>query len=199
MKKIVSILLAVCLLLSGTALCEAAETTEAEQSASELHSIRYYFEHKLIPNEFYTNAGQFIPFIRENGLFRMWWNFTQSNGLDLYYTEEQFSALELPREDGLFLMLLTFPKPESDLLCSRIWLCRDPRTDKAGVFTAEMDLFMGENWFLCGWTPKGTHKNFGSAVPLPDPSDTGYREALDAEAVRVVELFRTGALDDPAE
>ena len=193
MKKAILILFVFCLLLPCAAICETAEATDAEASAPTLHDIRYYFEHKLIPHEFYTNAGQFVPFIRENGIFGLWRNFTQNNGLDLYYTEDQFSAMELPREDGLFLMLLTFPKPESNLLCSRIWLCRDPETDKAGVFTVEIDLFTGEAWFLCGWTPNGTHLNFGGASPLTDPSETGYREALDAEAGQIVELFRSGS------
>ena len=114
----------------------------------------------------------------------------KNNGADVCYAEDGFAAEELPREDGLYLMRLTMPRPEDTPLCSRIYLCRDPATDKTGYFTVEYDNLLGEAWFLCGWTPEGVHMNYGSAAALPDPDDPGYRAALDAEAEQVAGTFR---------
>ena len=197
MKKLFSLLLALCLLLPCASLGETAESAESEKPT--LHDIQYYFQHKLLPNEFYNNAEQLLPFLRENGLYTMWHNFSTANGWDDVYTPEYFTMTEYPRDDGLFLMLLTFPRPESDLLCSRIWLCQDPETGRAGIFTVEYDGFMGETWFLCGWTPKGSHKNYGGAWPMVDLADPASREALDGEIDQVIQLFRAGEPSDAPE
>jgi hypothetical protein len=191
MKKITALLLALCLLLPYVAFCEAA-------AAPSLHDYRYYFEHKLLPGELYGNAEQMLGFIRENGLYAMWRNFVTNNGGDPVYTEDQFRYTEQTLDDGTMLIRMDFPKPEDSPLCSRVYLLRNAETGEAGYFTVEYDNFMGEAWFLCGWTPKGDHKNFGGAEPLPAEDSADYQAALDRETDEVVRLFREGAVRDAA-
>lgn len=195
MKKAIAFLLIICLLLPCAALCEAAQTAQAPS----LHDLRYYFEHKLLPGELYQNTDQVSAFLRENGPYVMWRNFAQNNGGEVVYTEDQFAMEEVPLEGGGWLIRLTFPKPEDSLLCSRVYLLHNPETNESGYFTVEYDNFMGDAWFLCGWTPKGNHMNFSGVDNLPAPDSADYRAALDKEAEEVVRLFKEGAVRDAAE
>jgi len=193
MKKILSILLAFCLLLPcAAAMCEAT-------AAPSLHDCRYYFEHKLLPTELYQNAEQMLAFLRENGLYAMWRNFAINNGADPVYPEDRYRFEEQTLDDGTLLVRLTFPKPEDSLLCGRVYMLRNPETGEAGYFTVEYDTFMGEAWFLCGWTPNGNHMNYSGMDPLPSPDSTDYQAALDRETDAVIQLFREGAARDAAE
>ena len=192
MKKMIALLLVFCLLLPCAALGEAA-------AAPSLHDCRYYFEHKLLPQELYQNAEQMLAFLRENGLYAMWRNFTTNNGADPVYTEDQFQYTEQSLEDGTLLIRMIFPKPEDSPLCGRVYMLRNPETGEAGYFTVEYEDFMGESWFLCGWTLKGNHMNYGGADSLPAPDSADYQAALDRETDAVIQLFREGAARDAAE
>ena len=188
MKKLIALLLALCLLLvfcAGAAGAEAAETNEELTP----HQVRYYFEHRLLPNEFHNNTAELVAFLRENGLFALWRNFTQNNGFDVIYTADDFSVTEFPQEDGTFLMLLIMPKPEDTPLCARIYLCQRAGSGDTGFFTVEYDNYFGESWFLCGWTKDGNHQNYGAAIALPAPDDPGYEEALNNEINMILQLL----------
>ena len=182
MKKTLALLLALCLLLPCTAACADAAETEAPS----LHDYRYYFEHRYMTQPFFENPDQIMGIVAKYGVWQLWSDFMQNNGADPVYTAEDFSEEVLPQEDGSYLMRIILPKPEDSPLCGRLYLYWNPGTGEAGYYTIEYDNFMGEAWFLCGWSKNHDHLNFGGAAPLPDPSDPGYQKALDAEAAEVL-------------
>ena len=127
MKKWIALLLALCLLLP----CSALGETAAEETAGPTpHDIRYYFEHRLLPGELYENTDQLIGFLRKNGIYALWSNFTGNNGFDVIYPEDAFEMAEFPQEDGANVMMLSLPKPES--LKELNWLLRSRRNRRCG-------------------------------------------------------------------
>lgn len=192
MKKWIALLLALCLLLPCAVLGEtAAEETAEEMVEITPHDIRYYFEHRLLPSELYENTEQLIGFLRQNGIYALWANFTGNNGFDVVYPEDAFGMAEFPQEDGTNVMMLSLPKPEDSPLCSRVYLCWNPETGKAGYYTVELDSFFGEAWYLCSWSVDGNHLDYGAINALPDPEDPGYADALQAEISAVLELMNS--------
>lgn len=196
MKKWIALLLVLCLFLPGAAICEAAtETTETAEEAAQptAHEIRYYFEHRLLPQFLYEDPATILNYLDAKGVFALWSSFTQNNGLDLIYSQEDFAQALIQKDDGTSMMLVFLPRPEDTPLCSRVYLCWNPETDKKGYYTVEYDNFFGESWFLCGWSEEGTHLNFGGADALPDPDDPGYQAALDAETDTILNLMNSDA------
>ena len=196
MKKWIALLLIFCLLLPCAALCETADTTEetAEETREITpHDVRYYFEHRLLPQDFFEYGETLIGYLRENGTYAIWEDLTQSNGFDVIYSGEEYGLAEYPQEDGTEVIMLTFPKPEDTPLCSHVYLCLNPETGAQGYYTVEYDNFFGESWYLCCWTKDGNHLDYGVINPLPDPEDPGYADALNAEIATVLELLATGA------
>lgn len=192
MKKWIALLLALCLLLPCAVLGEtAAEETAEEMVEITPHDIRYYFEHRLLPSELYENTEQLIGFLRQNGIYALWANFTGNNGFNVVYPEDAFGMAEFPQEDGTNVMMLSLPKPEDSPLCSRVYLCWNPETGKAGYYTVELDSFFGEAWYLCSWSADGNHLDYGAINALPDPEDPGYADALQAEISAVLELMNS--------
>ena len=182
MKKTLALLLALCLLLPCAAACaDAAETKEVT-----LHDYRYHYEHVYMTQPFYENPDRVMNIIYQYGAYQLWFDFMQNNDTDPVYAKEDFSETVIPQEDGGYLMRITLPKPEESLECSRLYLYWNPTTSEAGYYTVEYDNFFGETWFLCGWDKDHNHQNYGGAAPLPDPSDPGYQDALDAEAAEVL-------------
>ena len=198
MKKWIALLLALCLLLPCAAFCEGildAADTMAENSEEEAaptpFQIRYYFEHRLLPQLFYEDLDYLMDYIDQNGVYSLWTSFTESNGLDPVYDKEDFGQASLQREDGTRVLLVTMPVPEETPLCSRAYLCLNKDAGKKGYFTVEYDNFLGEDWFLCGWTEDNIHMDYAGASPLPDPSDPEYEAALNKEVNKVLELMNS--------
>ncbi len=194
MKKWIALLVALCLLLPCAAFCEtAAEETAEEAAEITPHEIRYYFEHRLLPSELYENTDQLTEYLRKNGAYVLWANFTGNNGFDVVYPEDAFGTAEFPQDDGTNVMMLSLPKPEESPLCSRVYLCWNPETGKTGYYTVELDNFFGEAWYLCSWTADGVHMDYGAINPLPDPEDPGYADALQEEIGTVLQLMNSNA------
>ena len=193
MKKWVSLLLMLCVLLSvalGEESVAVTETAEEEESIS-LTDVRYYFEHRLLPHDLYENADRLIPFLQQNGVAALWTNFTLNNDLDPVYTKDQFGTREFPQADGTTILLLTLPMPEVTPLCCRVYLCWNEQTGKAAYYTVEYDDNFGEKWFLCGWSQDGTHLNYGVIDTIQDCNDPEYENALAAELSKILELLNS--------
>ena len=197
-KRWIVLFLALCLLLPCAALGETAAEVPAAEEAEEAapptpYAVRYFFEHKLLPQLLYEeDPQQFLGYLNENGVFALWSSFTQTNGFDVIYTQEDFAQNLYMEEDGSWIMLVNLPKPEEAPLCSRVYLCWNPTTDRKGYYTVEYDNFMGEAWFLCGWNEDGTHRTYGGAAVVPDdPDDPAYSTLLQEEMAVVLELLNT--------
>lgn len=193
MKPWIALLLALCLLLPCSALCEetaAAETAEsAEATETTLRSDRYYFEHRLLPSLLYEGPEELLTFMEQSGAYTLWYNFTQNNGLDLVFAKDDFSQEMIPQEDATRIIRVWLPKPEENLECSRVYLCWNPETSAAAYYTVEYDLFFDVAWYLCGWTADGSHENYGTIGALPAPEDPEYQATLDAETTEILRMF----------
>lgn len=211
MKKLLAILLTLCLLLPACALAEtetavtetetaetetaAAETaeTEAEQQIT-LHDIRYYFEHRLNRDYFFSGAGDWIDTLKEAGPFDFWSWLTDQIGFDVTFSEADFGFRELER-DGIRMAVLEMPKAEQVPDCCRIWMCVEPATGKAWYYTVEYDNFMGEAWYLCEWVKTGdgdndwNHMDYGPFAAA-DSSAEDYEAQLEAEAGLIADSIR---------
>ena len=182
MKKFFAIMLALCVaLLPCLALGNAAEAP--------IHDIRYFFEHKLIPELFYQNPEALIQYMRDKGAFDLWGRFTKANNLDIFYSEADFEVRDLSQAGGLQMVMISLPKPPDSPLCFRIYLCCDPTANKAAVFTVEYEDLLGDSCFICGWSQEGSHQNYGGGSIL-DPNDAGYEAGLQKEAEFIRGLMR---------
>ena len=185
MKRLTALLLCCFLMLT------CCMTARADDEPT-LHDVRYYFEHRLLPNELHNNAAELVHFLQANGLYRLWMNFTEANNLDTFYTEDEFSLCTLTdvrQGENAVLIRLTMPVPEDTPLCLRIYMYWDPDTGKTGYYTIEYDNFFGDTWFLCSWDKDGNHMDYGTIDTVVDPADPGYQNALDMEFEKILELL----------
>ena len=183
MRKLMILALAVCLaVFPYMAAGEAAETREIS-----LRDIRYYFEHRMLPQQFYQSPETVISYLESNGIYSLWSGFTGENNFSVTYGEEEFSVRDIPQENGMKMLMITMPEPEETPLCCRIYLCYDPEKQAGAYFTVEYDNNFDDSYFLCAWTPEGTHMNYGYAAKL-DSDDPGFEDRLAEEAASVTAL-----------
>lgn len=171
----------------------AAETQAKDSPEITLFDVRYYFEHRLLPQAFYEAPIGLMESLRKDGLYDRWKSYTAGLGFSGPYSGADFGVRDMMQDSGIRMMLLTMPKPESMLLCYRIYLCFDPSSGTAAYYTAEYDLvegFFDEGCLLCGWKPGGTHQYYAVTKILPDSSDPGHEKALAEEATAVLNLMR---------
>ena len=172
----------------------APENAEADDTAElTLFEIRYYFEHRLLPQRFYYSPEAAMDSLRGNGLYEMWRSYTAENTAEVAYKAEEFSTREMLKESGIIVLMLSMPEPADTLLCYRIYLCYDPETGTAAYFTAEYDKYEGyfdEGCLLCGWNEDGTHRYYSESRILPDSNDPEYESLLAEEADIVLKLMQ---------
>ena len=187
------------LLLLTTALCACTATAEeapaADTEAEELtlFDVRYYFEHRLLPQRFYKAPEDTMESLRDSGLYDLWCSYATENDFLSTYQEKDFSTRDMSQDSGMKILMLEMPRPEDTLLCYRIYLCVDPASGTAAYSTAEYDEYEGyydEGCLICGWNPDGTHQFFTEGRILPDEPDSGYESGLAEEAAAVLELMR---------
>ena len=166
MKRWITFALALCLLFA------LAAPSMAEAAASEppsLYQVRYYFEHQLLPASFYDTPDDVLAFLKEDGPYELWRRVTESFGLDPTYAESDFRMEVVENEGGIEIARLSLPEPDGNTLCPRVYFVSYPETGKLAYVTVESDTFMPDAYFICGWTPDGTHLNFGSiSIPTDD-------------------------------
>lgn len=179
----------------NTAATEQPESPEADDDTElTLFEVRYYFEHRLLPQRFYHAPEQTIESLRGTGLCDLWCSYTAENAFDVTYPTDDFSAREILQDSGITVLLLTLPAPADTLLCYRIYLCLDPESGTAAYYTAEYDKYDGffdEGCLLCGWNEDGTHQYYAESRILPDRNDPDYESGLGEEAGIVLDLMRT--------
>ena len=206
MKKWIALLLALCLLIPCAALGESTQAEEetVTEEAAEItpHQVRYYFEHRLLPQLLYEDPDQLLGFLNDNGIYTLWYNFTQNNGFDVIYAADDFDQALYQADNGTWYMQVFLPKPEDMPLCCRVYLCWNPDTDQKGYYTIEYDNYFGDAWFLCGWTEDGVHMDFGTLDAPQNPDDPEYAALMAEEIDAVLELLNSDtapeATYDPA-
>ncbi len=192
MKRIFVLMLALCLAILPCAV-QAEGNAQEDADTGWMHDARYFFEHKMIPPLFYEDPEALIEFMRNDGPFTLWTRFSEKNGLDPVYSAEDFGVRDFSQEGGLEMVMISMPTPPDSPLCFRIYLCYDPATKSAGVFTLEYDNFLGDSCFTCGWSKSGDHLNFGGGRLL-NKNSADYEAGLAEEAESIRGLMRDGAI-----
>lgn len=190
MKKLLAMLIAL-MLLALPALADAAtETDAATDAAAEqtegvtLERMRYYFEHNVLPRYFYEDPANMLDVLKTNGIYRLWQALADENGVEYPYQEADYNLRWYDLDGGATALLIEMPAPEVSPQCLRVYMIYNQETGASGYYTVEYDNFMGETAFLCGWTPDGTHMNYGGA-PILDPAADDYEAQLEAEVQQV--------------
>ena len=132
--------------------------------AMDRHSIRYFFEHQLLPKWFFENKGEFVALVlHDQGiLFRIVNDIFEKNNVENPYTENDFKVEAAKLTDELMMVKLVFPEPEETPLCYWSYLFFDLAFDNIRYFTVEKGL--GEYPFVCSWTVNGSHSNYGTCT-----------------------------------
>lgn len=131
-----------------------------------IREIRYYFEHRLLPDCFYKYKEKFImALLTSEGkfLYDIMSDLCRESQEENIYSLEMYKVSACKLEDGTRIVKLDMPKPESEPLCYRIYLVFDESFEKADYLTAERGI-MEEQIFLCGWDENGEHFNFGDTT-----------------------------------
>ena len=199
MKRMMILLLAA---LIGLAWGAAAEEAPGEDVPLRTDGTRYYFEHRLLPGEFYREPEEMMDAMAGDGLYDRWVRYAAEKGVSAGYTAGDFTVREMMQDSGIRMAVLIMPTPEENLLCYRIYLCLDPESGKAAYFTAEFDehdALYDDGCLICGWSADGVHSYYEPGKILPEPGDPAYEKALAGEAAAVLNLMRNQSGEQPAE
>ena len=137
------------------------------------HSVRYLFEHRLLPKWFFEDKMELIAMLLHDKktlpgiLSRIF----EKEGLENPYTEDQFNVEPAKLTDEIMMLKLTFPEPEEEPLCYCAYLFFDKDFKKPAYYSIEKgNEESGDQVFVCSWTAKGKHVNHGTST-LEDQHD----------------------------
>ena len=160
----------------------------AQEGGVSLEKARYHFEHSALPRYFYDDPANMLAVLEARGTFAMWQALVDENGVVYPYQEADYELRWYDLEDGATALLITMPAPEVSPQCFRAYMIYNPSTGAAGYYTVEYDNMLGDAAFLCGWSPDGTHMNYGGAMILDAAADD-YEAQLESETAQVAALM----------
>ena len=103
------------------------------------HGVRYLFEHRLLPQFFFTETENFIGTLlsEKDVLYRIIDSLFRKEDLENPYTAGQFSAEAAKITEQILMIKITFPEPEEAPLCYRTYLFFDTDFGKLGCYSVE--------------------------------------------------------------
>ncbi len=129
------------------------------------HSIRYIFEHRILPQEFFNNKMGFVGVLLDdsNVLFDLISSIFEKEGVDNPYSKEDFGFSVSRIIDGVWMVRIGFPDPEEEPLCYCAYIFFDDKFEKLGYFCIEKGNAASDFApFVCEWTSDGMHLNHGN-------------------------------------
>ncbi len=133
------------------------------RNVSPYHSIRYYFEHELLPKLFFENELGFMCAItnKENNVLNKYFlKIFEEESLNNPYGDNPINIETFVVED-ICIVEITFPVPEDEPLCFETIMLYNLKTNKSGFYCIEKG--SGETpRYLCGWDNAALHLNYGS-------------------------------------
>lgn len=139
-----------------------------------LNSLIYYFEHKFLPDAFFSEKYDLVISLMQNKniLFEIFQNMCKDNQIISPYKEQDFNISFLKMDDIWYAIDVQFFEPLESPQCYHAYLFFKEGKSCAGFYTLEKaeDVFGGFA-FLCEWENE-MHSNYG-LVP------TFGREAFD--------------------
>ena len=147
----------------------AIDAIEAKSSdPSPRHQIRYFFEHRLLPQMFFENKGGFVNAVLgdKDLLFKAIDVIFQDKELDNPYSPNQFRASAETIADDISVLKIKYPEPEEEPLCYCSFLFFDAKFEKQGFYCLERggDLSGDGIPFICSWSEDGVHRNHGTCL-----------------------------------
>lgn len=130
----------------------------------ERHGIRYIFEHKMLPQWFFEDTTKFVGVLlnSKDVLYNIINDIFEKENVENPYSEDDFKVEAAKLTDNVLFVKISFPKPEEEPLCYCSYLLFDEKFEKKRYFCIERGNELGEELpFVCGWTPDGTHVNYG--------------------------------------
>lgn len=130
--------------------------------------VRYFLEHKVLPVAFYGDGEHLRKTLihdSQNIMLQFYEHAEEvtSNYVCPYGPEDfELSARTYIRNDQFCIVLrMGMPQVEAPLLCRAVYLCYG--SNETEVFYITSELAETGEYFLCGWSNKGMHFNFGVA------------------------------------
>lgn len=131
------------------------------------HSIRYFFEHRLLPGGFYEEKERFIGMLLQDNevLFRILDDLFEKEGVANPYLKESFKVGAEKLDEETMVVKIVFPKPEEEPLCYCSYLFFDKGFEKTAYFCIEKGADeMPDTPFVGAWTKDGAHLNYGKCT-----------------------------------
>lgn len=135
---------------------------------------RYFLEHKALPSNLYSNGTLLLDDFSNKGGRAMCDYYGRAEMVnETYccpYDEDDFEAhvrTYIRNGCSCTIVRVEMPEPEQPLLCRAVYLCGTSIGTQRLYATSEF-AETGE-FYLCCWTPDGSHINFGEAPD--DPND----------------------------
>ncbi len=133
------------------------------RSLSPYHSVRYYFEHELLPKLFFENELGFMSVIankEKNVLNKIFLKIFEDANLNNPYGDNPIDIEPFAIED-IYIAHITFPAPEDEPLCFETIMLYNIKTNKSGFYCIEKGNDETPR-YLCGWSNAEKHLNYGS-------------------------------------
>lgn len=127
-------------------------------------TVRYFFEHRLLPQEFFANPGHFVDHLKEGRvrLFDALSKCYMLNDSTCPYEPNQFQVVCHPLAEEATVACLTFPEPQDLADCYWAYLFWDPSSGHHQYFTVEKS---HDGRIVLGEWQSGKHLNHGYVLP----------------------------------
>lgn len=132
-----------------------------------LHSIRYMFEHRMLPQGFFEEKARFIGMLLQDKgvLYRIINDIFEKEEVQNPYEEEQFGIEAAKITEDVMMLKIIFPEPEEEPLCYCSYMFFDKDFEKIRYFCIEKGNGVGQPQpFVCSWDKDGTHLNHGNCT-----------------------------------
>lgn len=128
----------------------------------EFNDLRYYFEHKMLPNYLDKSPNAFITGVsveKEAIINRCFKDLCESNECEYPFTEQDFKVELIRLDNEILLIKIDMPNPTISPQCNNLIIIFSEDLFKHQYFTVEHNEIVNGK-FLCSW--KGaSHLNYG--------------------------------------
>lgn len=128
------------------------------------HSIRYLFEHRILPQYFFEGKKSFVSLLinKKEILFEIISTLFNDEQILNPYSPEDYKVTMQKVTDEVRMIKMEFPKPEEQPLCYCAYMFLDDTFHKISYFCIERGNSEDNEYpFVCSWTPDGAHHNYG--------------------------------------
>lgn len=127
----------------------------------DINDAMYFFQHKILPNGFFTDKMNFIGMLikNQNVLFEIISGILSENNINNPFSAQQFSIISSTLTNEIGLLKITFPEPLQEPQCYYSYLIFDTYFKHAMYFCVEKDN-SSEQPMLCAWTADGFHYDY---------------------------------------